>query len=56
MRESFSLRILWIKDPQTKKRKIWAIDILARYHNGAPIWKMIIDDTVYDIKKLLTNP
>jgi hypothetical protein len=51
MRECFSLRLSFLKDPQTKQlRLVYYIKIMFRkYYDGTPIWKMIIRDTWQDI-------
>jgi len=50
MRESFSLFILLkYKDPNGKL-KIRNLIFKAVYFDGTPIWKMVIKDTLSDIK------
>lgn len=51
MRESFSL-FLWNKrDPQTKEIRLkYYIRIFSKKYHDIPIYKMILTDTLYDIK------
>ncbi len=52
MRECFSLFLSTRKDPQTKEYRInyYRRIMFNKYFDGTPIWKMILNDTWYDIK------
>lgn len=54
MRESFSLFLSNHIDSQTKERRIkYYIRIAFNEYFGTPVWKMIINDTLYDLKRKL---
>ena len=55
MRESFSLFLWKIKDPMTRsiRLKMYVKILFKKYYDGTPIYKMIIKDTWYDIKKMI---
>ncbi len=53
MRESFSLFLWNKKDPRTKQRRItYYIKIMFMKYHGTHVWKMVIKDTLYDLKHL----
>ena len=55
MRECFSLFMWNKKDPQTKELRLnyYRKIMFKKYYDGTPIYKMIINDTWYDIKRTL---
>lgn len=55
MRECFSLFLATKKDPQTKQRRIsyYRKIMFNKYYDGTVIWKMILSDTLFDIKRFL---
>jgi len=57
MRECFSLFMWKYKDPQTReiRLKYYKRIMFKKYYDGTPIWKMIINDTWFDIKRKLKS-
>lgn len=53
MRECFSLFLWKMKDPQTKELRLnyYRKSLFKKYYDGTPIYKMVLKDTWWDIKR-----